>query len=271
MQPASQYTPRTRILTTLLIASTPLLLWLIRFDPVFALTIWMTLFLSLIAWYIPLRGHHKILLLTSVYTIIGMVLYRFVSICLFLECQPVPWAEQVATAEHAIARYGNDFTLYAIQARPDFFPRFRSEDLVNWRLSFLFIRTTPNPQPTDAPFQIYTIDLNDRDPQRTVEFVPGSAWMNPVIQQLRAQAFTAVVISPREAAERVKQDRKQQHLPAISDRDLVVSLLLDDAVPRTLHVPAVWRVTSKYSSEDTVPSYWIDARSGVIVNHQESK
>lgn len=115
------------------------------------------------------------------------------------------------------------------------------------------------------------IDINDRDPWRSIEFSPGSAWINPVAMQPRAQAFAAVAISPREAAERVTQDRVRQQLQPIGDHDLLVDLLLDEAVPPELHLPAVWRVTAKYYARDTVPSYWIDAHSGVIVKHQETQ
>jgi hypothetical protein len=118
---------------------------------------------------------------------------------------------------------------------------------------------------------MHTIDINDRDPKRTVEFIPGSAWFNPVAMQQRVHAFESVVIGPREAIEQIKKDRAQQHLQPLSDRDLLVNLLLDDAVPHELQLPAVWRVTSKYYTGDAVPIYWIDARSGTIVQHQEPK
>lgn len=270
MLTSSTYTSRSRILHLFLISGTPLLLLFTRFNPVFALTIWTALLIWLLVLQAPLLRRHKLLLLGCVSTITMIVLYRFVSICLFLDCQPVPWSEQVATTHQEIAYYGSDFVPYKIQAAPDTLNPLRGDRPVNWRLSFLFIRLTPDPKPTDSPYQIHTIDINDRDPKRTISFSPGSAWIDPVSLQQRAQAFETVVISPRQAVEQVRQDRLQEHLQPINDDDLLVELLLDDAVPREIHVPAVWRVSTKYYTDDAVPIYWIDANSGKIVKHQES-
>src|SRR5215213_7684061 len=106
MQASSKYTPRSRLLNVFLISGTPLLLLLTRFDFVFAITIWTTLLISLVVLQMRLPRRRKVVLLGSVYTITLIVLYRFVSICLFLDCQPVSWSEQVATTQQEMARYG---------------------------------------------------------------------------------------------------------------------------------------------------------------------
>jgi hypothetical protein len=269
MSPALQSSPQAPLLRSLFIALPFIVLTVARIDYALALIL---LFCSVALALLPFirtTPTIKAIIVLGIVLFTGSALYRFVSPCLFTICVAVPWQEQRDTAQHAIADYGTDFAPYAVSAFPTTLTSYRADTDPNLRISFQFIRSMPAGSEVTAPYQLHSIDLNDRDPFRSHEFTPGSAWLSPVQLAERASAFATVQISPRQAIHQAQTEMKSRLGRTINLCNASAELLLADAVPHELRAPAVWEVTATTPGNTRKQIIWIDAHTGMIVKQME--
>ena len=196
-----------------------------------------------------------------------------VSVCVFIVCQPQPWAAQKAYVEsYLAAQLPNNAVEFVwvdfVRDRAFWFSPAPELEL------HVGISTdqevVPSAYTFGSSYRSFNLHYSDYDPPRTIVFDAQSNGVTsePPSADIRA-AWQRTQIGPREALAATEARGREFLGRAAEFREVMVTLSLNSSMPELAAHPTVWLVSYRDTQRDgAILEIWVDAENGTLIGER---